>query len=69
MLSALKAPIPRDILDSILKSDVDLNIFFNTLHERQNQRSLVRAGHVPQYTDIHSSLQSVSLLNLEILTP
>lgn len=61
LLSALKPPVSRDILDSILKSDVDLHIFFDTLQERHNQRSLVRAGHVPQYTEIHTSLQSVSM--------
>lgn len=60
LLNALKPPVSREILDCILKSEADLHIFFDTLQDRHNQRSLVRAGHVPQYTDIHSSLQSVS---------
>lgn len=59
LLNALKQPVSREILDCILKSEVDLHIFFDTLQERHAQRSLVRAGHVPQYTEIHSSLQSL----------
>lgn len=59
LLNALKPPVPREILDSILKSDIDVQVFFETLQERHNQRSLVRSGHVPQYTEIHSGLQSL----------
>lgn len=48
--------------DSVLRCP-EFELLRDTFHERHAMRGLVRAGHVPQYTEPHSCLKNVSQVN------
>ncbi|KAJ9580221.1 hypothetical protein L9F63_004121 [Diploptera punctata] len=57
-LNALTSPIPRVVYDSVVKCQ-DINKLLETLEERQRVRSLVKAGHVPQYIEQHPQMKNL----------
>ena len=58
-LNALTRPIPRVVYDSVVKCH-DIDKLLDTLEERQRVRSLVKAGHVPQYIEPYPQIKNVS---------
>ncbi|GLH13555.1 Phosphoinositide 3-kinase regulatory subunit 4 [Gryllus bimaculatus] len=58
LLNALVPPVPRIVYDSMIKCQ-DINLLLQTLEDRQKARSLVRAGHIPQYIEPPVSLRNL----------
>nr|XP_018916322.1 PREDICTED: phosphoinositide 3-kinase regulatory subunit 4 [Bemisia tabaci] len=54
VLNALKSPIPRSIYNSILKCS-QIDMFLETLHERQKARQLASSGHIPSPSSTNQS--------------
>lgn len=49
LLSVLKEPVPRAVYDYILRTPL-IEMFFDSLHDRQLIRNLCRPGHKPSYS-------------------
>lgn len=58
LLNALVSPVPRIVYDSMIKCQ-DIILLVQTLEDRQKARSLVRAGHIPQYIEPPMPLRSL----------
>ncbi len=56
MLNALRAPIPRTIYNSTVKYP-DIDLFLQTLYERQRARKMSSSGHIPSASLIPLSSQ------------
>ncbi|XP_049778491.1 phosphoinositide 3-kinase regulatory subunit 4 [Schistocerca cancellata] len=58
LLNALVSPIPRQVYDGVLRCS-DFDLLSEALQERHNMRSMLRAGHMPQQSELHPSLKNL----------
>lgn len=59
LLEALVTPIPRVVLDSVIKYN-DIEELFHVFEQRQVARAKAVTGIVPQYNDMSTALRNVS---------